>query len=76
MRIVIATVTTAHFEFTAVGRNATDAKAALQAGWMEHCNQYPEADTHFMNTLILGGDVAFLFIEPGHCARDGEVISV
>lgn len=72
----IATINTGHFDFTAVGVNANDAKRVLLEGWMEHCNQYPDAERGLMTNLIAGGDVQFTFIGLGQCARDYEVISV
>lgn len=74
-RLVVATWNSGHFDFMAVAHSANAAKAALLDGWMEHCNQYQDADRDLCREAILGGEVNFTFLYPGQCARDLEVIS-
>lgn len=71
--MVIAIFRTRNFEFTALGANESEATAALLVGWERHAAQYG-ADPDLAFEGVAEGDVNFIDINAGQCARDGEVL--
>lgn len=67
----IAEVSTRNFTFVALAETAAAARAALMAGWREHCRRYPGADPKH----VLSSDVCVQRMVYGQCLRDGEPIA-
>jgi hypothetical protein len=66
----VATLDTPHFAFLAVGATPAAALEGLRQGWRRHrraTGAGPWADWHD-SARVVGP------IEPGQCARDGEVM--
>ena len=72
--MVIATLSTSHFEFVALGVDHDEAAKAMVEGFKRHRAQYPRADAHFMHDALLDGEVRFTELTPGGFARDGEAL--
>lgn len=70
--VIVATFTTPHFEFVAVGESKTAAVNALVDGWAKHRREYRGADPSYMRDAIEDGEVRFATLTMGGCARDGE----
>jgi hypothetical protein len=68
-KIVIATITTRHYDFMAAGESNQKAVGALLAGWQEHCRITGGQPEH-----VRKDDISLVEIEMGQCLRDGAVI--
>ena len=72
--LVLATVSTGHFDFTTVAASRADAAAALGAAWARHRRDYRDAEPDLMGRMITDGEVTFTEIGLGQVTRDGQVI--
>lgn len=73
--MVIATLSTAHFAFVALGETEAAALAALKRGWARHRREYNRAAAWPVVPFAYYADgVRYTELEPGQCARDGERI--
>lgn len=70
--MVLATVNTGHFQFTALGADKEECDVLLLAAWRKHCRQVPHADALLMREIVADGEVNYSSIERGSVLRDGE----
>lgn len=75
--MILATLDTAHFTFTALGEDVAAATAALEAGWKAHADQYRRPGTSLpsFKAITEWHDLRFDEIAVGGCLRDGSVIA-
>lgn len=72
--MILATLDTSHFTFTALGQDAADAMAALEAGWKAHARQYARAGSPLLSFKTIT-ETHEIKITVGGCLRDGSVIA-
>lgn len=72
--MILATISTRHYDFTALGHNEQEALDVLLMAWARHCDQVPDADPSLMAQAIEDGDVNLNTIAPGVVLRDGSPI--
>ena len=71
--MILATFSTAHFDFTALAETEAEAGDLLLLGWAHHVDQ-TGADSEMMAQAIADGDVNFTPIHVGAVLRDGSPI--
>lgn len=69
--MIILTLDTPHFTFTAMGNDTEEANEALLAGWLRHAKQYG-ADPSYLGDNC--DDIRTIELEPGLCTRDYELV--
>lgn len=69
--MIILTLDTPHYTFTALGNDEDEAREALLAGWLRHCKQ-TGADTGYLGDNC--DDIRQTELEPGLCTRDYELV--
>lgn len=74
MNIVIATLETSHFTFTATGTTRQEANNSLLEAWAKHAAQYSGADTRYALDAINDGEINYIEMPLGSTARDGSVL--
>lgn len=72
--MILATISTRHYEFVALGYTEGLALDALMLAWARHCDSVPGADPSLMAEAIEDGDVNLTPIDPGTVLRDGSPI--
>lgn len=70
--LILGTVETRNFTFTAVGADREEVHAFLLAGFAAHLDQYGGGDPELMAGAIADGEVAYTPIVRGECRRDLE----
>lgn len=71
----LAEISTAHFQFIALGESESQALSAIADGYDVHARQSQGmADPDLMREAIAAGDVNVYEISPGACLRDGSQI--
>ena len=75
--MILATLDTSHFTFTALGQDAAGAAAAIEAGWKAHARQYGRAGSPLLSfkAITETHEIRFDKITVGGCLRDGSVIA-
>lgn len=69
-RIFVATITTPHFSFVALGETDVKARKALMGGWGLHRQEHEGADPDYVQL----GDISVIELGLGECCRDSDVI--
>ena len=69
--MIILTLDTRHFTFTAIGNDSEEAQKALLDGWLRHCEQ-TGADIGYLGDNC--DDIRRTELEPGQCTRDYELV--
>ncbi len=69
--MIILTLDTFHFTFTALGHDEDEARDALLAGWLRHAKQ-TGADPSYLGDNC--DDIRQIELEPGLCTRDHELV--
>ncbi len=72
--VVLATMETFNFTFTALGVDADDALRILSEAWRLHTAEYRLGGNRGEMDLVAEWGVTFTEMAVGHAARDGEVI--
>lgn len=72
--MILATVDTGSYSWTALGETEGDAVASLTVAFAKHCEQVPEATLSRMLEFLFDGSVNFYPIEAGTVLRDGSPI--
>jgi hypothetical protein len=72
--MILATVDTRNFTFTAVGNDRDHANKVLTAGWNAHVREYG-ADPDMMTHMIDDEEVNYTPLVVGQCRRDHEYLS-
>ena len=73
----IAEMETEHFSWRAFGTTQTQAREALEAGWLAHLTQYgvgAEDDVLSPEAALDYYEPAIYRVRPGVCLRDGSQI--
>jgi hypothetical protein len=71
--MILATLSTRSFDFTALAHTREDADTILLAAWHVHVQQ-TDADDDLMRDAIADGDVNYADITPGTVLRDRETL--
>lgn len=71
--LILATVSTSHFSFAAVGETREHVELVLRRAWRKHCAQY-DAERGLMRQMIADGEVNYIAIRAGAAFRDGETL--
>lgn len=69
--MIILTLNTRHYTFSAIGNDEEEAQAALLAGWLRHAKQ-TGADAGYLGDNC--DDIRRIELEPGQCTRDYELV--
>lgn len=73
-QLVLAEVSTGHYEFTVLATTEEEATSLLRAAYVTHCEQTPGADPTLMAEAIRDDDVTYHHVAVGAVLRDGEPI--
>ena len=68
-------VSTANFDFVALGVDQERVNELLRRGWEGHGREYRDAEPDLMAAAIDDGDVNYVEICLGDVLRDGEVLT-
>lgn len=69
--MIILTLNTRHYTFSAIGNDEEEAQDALLAGWLRHAKQ-TGADASYLGDNC--DDIRRIELEPGQCTRDYELV--
>lgn len=72
--MILATIDTGSFQFTALGETEAAASSLLVLAWAKHRQERPWAEPALMVEAISNGDVTFTEIQVGDVIRDDSVI--